>query len=276
MLNAFIIVWRESLEALLIISVLLSWIARQPAIESAGLRRGLWLGVLGGIVLAMGLGYATFAVQSEFAGESLEIFQVIMVLSAAALILHMVLWMQQQGPNMKRQLENQAARARSTWGIAAIASLAVAREGAETVVFLYGLGLEGSGAALLSLLGAAGSGLLAAAATTWLAARGAKHLNYRTLFRLSAILLLIIAHALLVSGVDRMIALDWLPALLDPAWDISALLDDGHGLGRVLADFAGYRARPAATVLLASAAFWLFAFWRMKPPAAPMALAAKA
>ncbi|MCE1250341.1 MAG: FTR1 family protein [Comamonadaceae bacterium] len=275
MLNAFIIVWRESLEALLVISVLLSWIARQE--QPAGLRRGLWGGALGGVALAVGLGFATFAVQSEFAGESLEIFQLAMVLGASALILHMVLWMHQHGRDMKRQLEGQAARAASAWGIATIAALAVAREGAETVVFLYGLGLEGSGTALLATLGAATAGLGAAAATAWLAARGARLLNYRTLFRISEIFLLLIANALLISGVDRMISLDWLPALIDPVWDLSALLADGQGVGRLLADFTGYRARPAATVLLASAAFWAFAFWRMKQPSTPKpALAVKA
>ncbi len=275
MLNAFIIVWRESLEALLVISVLLSWIARQE--QPAGLRRGLWGGALGGVALAVGLGFATFAVQSEFAGESLEIFQLAMVLGASALILHMVLWMHQHGRDMKRQLEGQAARAASAWGIATITALAVAREGAETVVFLYGLGLEGSGAALLATLGAAAAGLGAAAATAWLAARGARLLNYRTLFRISEIFLLLIANALLVSGVDRMISLDWLPALIDPVWDLSALLADGQGVGRLLADFTGYRARPAATVLLASAAFWAFALWRMKQPSTPNpALAVKA
>lgn len=274
MLNAFIIVWRESLEALLVISVLLSWIARQQQ-PAGALRHGLWLGTCGGVTLAVGLGYASFAVQSEFAGSSLEIFQLVMVLAAAALILHMVLWMHRHGRDMRRQLEGQAAQAASAWGIAAIAALAVAREGAETVVFLYGLGMESSGAALASVLGSAAAGLAAAGVSAWLAARGARLLNYRTLFRISEILLLLIANALLVSGVDRMISLDWLPALIDPVWDLSALLADGQGAGRLLADFTGYRARPAAMVLLASACFWAFALWRMRRPAAH-ALPAKA
>jgi high-affinity iron transporter len=90
-------------------------------------------------------------------------------------------------------------------------------------------------------------------------------LNYRTLFRVSEIFLLLIANALLANGIDRMIALDWLPTLLDPAWDTSALLGDGQGLGRFLADFVGYRARPAGVLLLASLTFWVFALWRLRP-----------
>jgi high-affinity iron transporter len=264
MFNALVIVWRESLEAMLVIGVLLSWIARQP--EPALLRRGLWSGALAGVGLALALGYATFAIQSEFAGDALEKFQLAMVLVAAGLILQMVLWMHRHGRHMKRELEASAARNAGAFGIGTIAALAVAREGAETVVFLYGLGLEGQ----QSMLAAAAAGFLAAIATSWAVARGARYLNYRTLFRVSEILLLLIANALLLNGIDRMIALEWLPPLLDPAWDTSALLADGQGIGRFLADFVGYRARPAGMLLVAALAFWTYALWRLRPePAAP-------
>jgi len=261
MFNALVIVWRESLEAMLVIGVLLAWIARQS--EPTVLKRGLWGGAAAGVALALGLGFATFAVQSQFAGETLERFQLAMVLVAAGLILQMVLWMHHHGRDMKRALEARAAVRSGALGIAAITALAVAREGAETVVFLYGLGLENAGGTLAGLLGAAIAGFLLAVATSWLVARGARHLNYRTLFRVSEILLLLIANALLANGIDRMIAMEWLPPLLDPAWDASSLLGDGQGLGRFLADFVGYRARPAGMLLLASLAFWSFALWRL-------------
>lgn len=262
MLNALIIVWRESLEAMLVIGVLLSWIARQP--NPAVLQRGLWSGAAAGVALALGLGFATFAVQSQFAGDALERLQLALVLVAAGLILQMVLWMHRHGRHMKRELESQAAGNSGAFGIAAIAALAVAREGAETVVFLYGLGLESQGGALIRLLGAALAGFLLAVATSWLLARGARYLNHRTVFRVSEILLLLIANALLANGIDRMIAMEWLPPLLDPAWDASSLLADGQGLGRLLADFAGYRARPAGMLLIASLAFWAFALRRLR------------
>jgi len=261
MLNALIVVWRESLEAMLVIGVLLSWIARQP--DPVVLRAGVWFGAAAGIGLALLLGFATFAAQSQLAGASLEIFQLAMMLAAAGLILQMVLWMHRHGRHMRRELEDQAERNGGAFGIAVITALAVAREGAETVVFLYGVGMEAGGVQLAGMLGAAVAGFALAAATGWLVARGARFLSYRTLFRASEILLLLVANAMLANGIDRMIGMDWLPPLADPAWDVSALLDDVRGFGRVLADFAGYRARPAGTLLLASLAFWSFAAWRM-------------
>ncbi len=266
MLNALVIVWRESLEGMLVIGVLLSWIVRQS--DPRLLKRGLWLGTFAGLLLAVAMGVATFAVQSTLDDETLERFQLFMLLVAAGLILHTVLWMHRHGRHMKRELEGQASKRAGALGIGLIAMLALAREGTETVVFLYGLGMENAGGSRVALLSAALMGLLLAGATSWLVARGARFLNYRTLFRVSEILLLLVANALLANDVERMVALEWLPPLLDPAWDTSAILADGQSIGRFLADFAGYRARPSGILLAASLAFWGYALWRFRNPQA--------
>jgi high-affinity iron transporter len=262
MLNALIVVWRESLEAMLVIGVLLAWIGRQP--QPQALRRGVWLGTLAGAGLALLLALATFVVQSQFAGQSLEVFQLLMVLVAAGLIFQMVLWMHSHGRHMKSTLESQASQSASAWGVGAITALAVAREGAETVVFVYGLGLQAAGTRLMGLLGAVVAGMALAGLTAWIIARGARFLNYRTLFRISEILLLLIAGALLANAIDRMISLDWLNVWLDPLWDSSHLVDDAKGLGSLLASFIGYRARPSGILLVSIAAFWALAIWQMR------------
>ncbi|VAW82570.1 High-affinity iron permease, partial [hydrothermal vent metagenome] len=63
--------------------------------------------------------------------------------------------------------------------------------------------------------------------------------------------------ALLVDGVDRMIGFGWLPALVDPLWDSSFLLDDSSRVGGIIATFTGYRAHPALMLLLIYAAYWV-------------------
>jgi high-affinity iron transporter len=261
MLNILIVVWRESLEAMLVIGVLMAWIARQP--QPAPLRRGLWLGAAGGVVLAGLLGVATFVVQSQLQGQALEIFQTGMLFAAAILIVQMVLWMRKHGRAMRQELEQQASRASGALGIGLVTAFAVAREGAETVVFLYGLGLESGGSELLGKIGVAAAGFAFALATAWVIARGARFLSYRALFRISEILLLLIAASLLAGGIDRLIGMDWISPLVDPVWDTSGLLDDGSGIGRVFADFLGYRARPSASILIGYAVFWTFTLWAL-------------
>jgi high-affinity iron transporter len=195
-------------------------------------------------------------VQDELTGEALEIFQTATLFVAAGLITQMVLWMRKHGRQMKARLHADlaAARERSGYlGVAVVAALAVAREGAETVIFLYGLAQEGD---LTPLWVGSLAGFGAAGATAWLAARSLARLNIALLLRLSSILLLILASALLLTAIDRLIGAGWLPPLLDPVWDSSRLLDDTTTGGKLIADFSGYRARPTLSGLLAWLSYW--------------------
>jgi high-affinity iron transporter len=253
--NALFIVWRESVEALLVIGILYAWLR-----NSGHAQRGLpwlWGGVAGGVVLALGLAALMLLVQNELTGEALEYFQVAMLLLASGLITQMVLWMSRHGREMKRELESGAARAAETanWaGLAALAAVAVAREGAETAVFLYGLGAGEEGGQLL--LGAL-AGFLLAVLTAWALSRGLRVLSYRLFFRITGTALLLLAAALLVGGTERLIGLEWLPALADPIWDSSAWLDDGGSVGGFVAALTGYRARPSLTLVLVYGGYWI-------------------
>lgn len=254
MSNAFFVVWRESLEAFLIAGILYAWL--QGNDDTGRGKRALWSGLVGGVGLALLLGWALLGVQDELTGNALEAFQIGTLLVAAGLITQMVLWMRKHGRQMKARLHADLAVASErsgAFGIAIVAALAVAREGAETVIFLYGLAQSGE---MASLMVGAAAGFVAAAFTAWLAARSLMKLNIGLLLRLSSILLLILASALLVTSVDRMVGAGWLPALLDPAWDTSLLLDDATSGGKLIADFLGYRARPALMTLLVWATYW--------------------
>lgn len=252
--NALFIVWRESVEAILVVSILLAWI-RARGDSRIGVHH-LWAGVAGGLVLAGGLALAMLGLQSRLAGDALEAFQAAIVFVAAGLITHMVLWMRQHGRHMKRELEGGLASAAGGASAALLAALAVGREGAETVLFLYGLGVEQSGEALHRMLAGAGIGFALALATAWLIQHGARWLPSRVFFRATEIILFLLAAALLVSGIERLINLEWLPPLVEPMWDSSALLSDGSTLGGIAAAFAGYRAQPSLTVLIAWAGYW--------------------
>ena len=260
--NAFFVVWRESLEAFLIAGILYAWL---QANDTTGMgKRALFIGLGAGVGLALLLGWALLTVQDELTGEALEIFQTATLFVAAGLITQMVLWMRKHGRQMKARLHADLAAARERsgyFGVAVVAALAVAREGAETVIFLYGMAQEGD---LSALLMGAVAGFAGAGATAWLAAKSLAKLNIGLLLRLSSILLLILASALLIAAIDRLIGAGYLPPLLDPVWDSSTLIDDTTKGGKLIADFSGYRARPALSSLLVWATYWgvVFFAWR--------------
>jgi high-affinity iron transporter len=268
--NALFIVWRESAEAMLVVGILYAWLKHRP--DAATGMRYLWGGVAAGAALALALALVMLGVASSLSGTGLDYFQLAIMLVASALIVQMVFWMRRHGRTFKRDLEADMARnarAANWWGLLIVVALAVGRETAETVVFLYGLGAEKGGIANLPIVLALG--IAAAFATFWLLQQGTRFLSWRVFFRVSEILLLLLAGALLVSGIEKLIALDVLPSLIDPVWDSTRLLDDSGRFGGLIASFTGYRARPALLPLLALAVYWglMWAFLRTPRKRAP-------
>jgi high-affinity iron transporter len=254
--NALFIVWRESAEAMLVVGILYAWLRRHPDVR-VGMRY-LWGGVAAGAGLALLLALVMLGIASLLSGDGLEYFQLAMMAIAAGLIVQMVFWMRKHGRTLKKELEGELARqagAARWWGMLAVVALAVGRESAETVVFLYGLVAQGDGSLNVPLVLVLG--LAAALATFWVLQQGGKVLNWRRFFRISEALLLLLAGALLVNALERLIGLGVLPALIDPVWDTSAWLDDTGRIGGLLASFTGYRAKPALLPLLALAAYWI-------------------
>ena len=253
--NALFIVWRESAEAMLVVGILYAWL-RNRADAAVGMRY-LWGGVIAGAALAITLALVMLGIASVLSGDGLDYFQLAMMLVASALIVQMVFWMRKHGRTFKKDLEADMARnarAANWWGLLIVVALAVGRETAETVVFLYGLGAERGGITNLPVVLLLGVGL--AFLTFWALQQGSRILSWRVFFRVSEVLLLLLAGALLVSGIEKLIALDILPGVIDPVWDTSRILDDSGRMGGLIASFTGYRARPALLPLLALALDW--------------------
>ena len=111
------------------------------------------------------------------------------------------------------------------------------------------------------MLGAAlGAGL--AVVTAVLFMKGSRLLPQRVFFRISEVLLLLLASGLLVSGLEGFINMEWLPPLVEPVWDSGALLQDDGLLGT----FAGYRARPALSILGLWVLYWIGTLWLLRAP----------
>lgn len=255
--NALFIIWRESAEAMLVVGILYAWLRRQPDARTG--MRYLWGGVAAGVGLAIVLALVMMGVANQLSAEQLDYFQLGMVLVASGLIVQMVYWMRRHGRTLKRELESGLQRNLETanwWGMLVVVALAVGRESAETVVFLYGMGLEQQGS-WLEFSGVLLAGVILAYGTFWLLQKGGQYFSWRHFFRFSELLLLLLAGALLVNGLEKMMNFGWLPAIIDPLWDSSWLLDDTTRLGGLVAALTGYRAQPALSVLLGLAVYWL-------------------
>jgi high-affinity iron transporter len=258
-----LVVWRESVEALLVIGILNAWLAhRADRVAARTGRRLLWTGVAIGLVASALLAATMLGFARLLDGEREDIFQIVVTGSAAALILQTVIWMHAHGGGLQRELERHAEQAvgrGNGWGVLILAAIAVAREGSETVVFLYGILASGPAVGLLSGVAAAIAGLAAAVMVYWSIQLGSRWISWHVFFRGTEILLLFLAASLMMTALDRAIGIDLLPPLSRPLWDTSQLLDDMGGWGGFVSTLTGYRARPELISALAYALYWLAA-----------------
>ena len=156
--------------------------------------------------------------------------------------------MQQHARAIRGELEQRidaARRHQQFWIVGLIAFTGVFREGAETVLFLWGLLTQvgtNAGGSLLALGGLLG--VLGAVVLGVLVFQGARQLSLRRFFAWTSVFLLLLAAGLFSTGVGRLQGLGLLPPA-DTLWDTSAWLDDRSFLGSLLAGLLGYRARPS-------------------------------
>lgn len=266
MTQSMFIVWRESVEALLVLGILQAWVSRQQ--QTRPLLRYVWSGAALGLLLSAALAGLILLAGEAMSGAANEWFQASLALVASVLIVQMVGWMHRNAGRLKQDLTRQADRrldGQGGLGLLVLALLAVSREGSETVVFLYGAGARLQGPQLGLFAVGAVAGLVLALLTVSLLQGSRRFISWPRFFAISEAILLLLGAALLVSGIERvggqLLAMDWPEAVYrgigDALWDSSAILDDGHGFGGFLADFAGYRASPSALTLLVWIGYWL-------------------
>jgi high-affinity iron transporter len=258
--NVVFIVWRESIEALLVIGILNAWIGHsEDAKEARQGRMFLWSGVAAGIAAAVALAGVLLFLAELLPEGAQETYQTAIVLIAAALIVQMVVWMRRHGRTLKRDLEtslSEAARKSNWWGVFVLALLAVAREGAETAIFLYGVLSAGASNAVGWTMAAIAAGFAAAIASYYALQVGSRLFSWRAFFRVTEIMLLLLGCALTLTGVDNLVGLGLLPDASGHLWDSSGLLDENSVLGKLAVSFLGYRSRPDIVEFTALAAYW--------------------
>lgn len=250
------ILWRESVEALLVIGILAGWLVHEQAGRRAAMF--LWGGVIAGLGVALAFALMLLGFAQVLPDGMRQNLMTAMVFVAAGLIVQMVMWMRAHGRTLKRDLEaglHEAAVRRSWWAVFFLALAAVAREGSETVVFLYGSLAAAQGAGMAMVLASIAVGFAAALVTYAVLRAGARFLPWRSFFRISEVMLLLLAAALFVTGVGDLVAAGILP-FGAPLWDMSGVLDDGTRFGGLVAALTGYRAAPDAVTVAAWGVYW--------------------
>jgi len=250
MISAFIIVFREILEAALVVGVAAAAVEGWP-------HRGLWvalgtgLGIAGAAAVAASIG-----VISRLAhGSGQELFVAAVLFAAGLLLAWHNIWMAEHGRTLALRLKSLGSavigQSEPLWMLIGVTTLAVLREGSEIALFLYGIAAGGVGKGQLLLGGLLGLG--AGAAAGFVLFSGLSRMPVARLFRVSAVIVLFIAAGMIARGGQVLVQADLLPPLIDRVWDSSNLISGESLIGRSLGALVGYTPAPSLMQLL----FWV-------------------
>jgi high-affinity iron transporter len=201
--QAFLITFREALEALLIIGVIVTYLTR---IGEPRWNKWVWVGVILALLSSYGVALAFQVVLTGFAAMASQIYLKIgILLVSTALLTHMILFMTKQGRDMKGEVQSKVAAILTTGSVVNMivhAYLITLREGIETVFFFAAI----SGGDIEQAIRSWGAllGLIVAILVAWTFFRGTRRVPLGTFFQITGVFLLMIAAGLLVQGVGIM------------------------------------------------------------------------
>jgi len=251
MLGALIIVFREVVEAGLVVGIVLA-ATRGIAGRSWWVSLGILCGVLGAGVVAAFAG----AISNAFAGSGQELLNAaVLIIAVVSLTGHNV-WMAEHGRELAanmRKVGSEVSEGQKPLAVLAIVVfVAVMREGSEVVLFLYGIVVAGTDTASLltgGLLGLAAGGALSA-----LSYYGLLALPMRYIFSVTGALLTLLAAGMAAQAVHFLQMAGVINVFQNKLWDTSWLLSDSSILGRMLHVLVGYDDRPTELQVIAYAA----------------------
>lgn len=266
MLAAFLIFFREALEASMICSIMLAYLRQ---IGRRDRFRDVWVGVGAAIVVALVGGVIVFQTLRNYDGSALQTqIESITYFIACGVLTYMTFWMKRQGRNMKQELHAKMQAAMTTGSMLAIALIAfvtVGREGLETVVFMIAIAFR-VGALWLSI--GAVVGVAAGLVLSYFIYVLGRRINLKSFFDVMGTLLMLFAAGLLADGIEGFQSLGWLPAQ-HALWNTTGWLSQDSTFGDIMHSFFGYADQPSSLQLvlyLFYIGLVLWMFWR-KPAA---------
>jgi high-affinity iron transporter len=249
MLATLLIVFREVIEAGLIVGIVL-------AATKGVAQRGLWVsyGVFGGVAGACLVAVFAGEIAALFEGAGQELFNASILLLAVGMLTWHNVWMASHGRVMAQETRQVgaavAAGEEPLAALSIVCGVAVLREGSEVVLFLYGIAASG-GTSTVGMMVGGGLGVLAGVGISALMYLGLLTIPARHLFSVTSALITLLAAGLAAQAIAFLQQGGFIEVLTGTVWDSSWLLSDDSVIGRLVHTLIGYTDRPNGAQLIA-------------------------
>src|SRR6476661_6105712 len=161
MLATFVIGLREGLEASLIIGIIAAFLKQSNRTDAL---RKVWIGVGAAVLLCLAVGFTLQAISASLPQRQQEMLECVVAAVAVVMVSYMILWMRKHSRGLKTDLERGAGSALAQGSAFALVAIAVA-----------------------VVLG-------------WLIYRGGLRLNLSRFFRITGVVLVLVAAGLVAKS----------------------------------------------------------------------------
>jgi high-affinity iron transporter len=262
MLGALIIVFREVIEAGLIVGIVM-------AATRGVIGRGRWinLGIAGGVIGAALVAAFAGIISEAFEGAGQELFNASVLGIAVVMLMWHNAWMARHGREIAEEMRTVghavSEGAKPLTALAIVVGLAVLREGSEVVLFLYGILASGTSIGALFVGGLLG--VAAGAAFTALTYYGLLAIPNRHIFSVTSCMIALLAAGMAGQATQFLNNAGFATVLERTVWDTSWLLSEGSLVGKMLHTLIGYTERPTELQLMVYVAtlFAMFLLMRL-------------
>ncbi len=249
MLPTFVIGLREGLEAALIVGIIAAFLGQQGRRDAL---RQVWIGTAAAVAICLGVAVVLQVISSDLPQRQQEGLETVVGAVAVGMVSYMAVFMRRHARHLKGDLESAAGSALaagSATGLVAMAFLAVLREGFETAVFLLAT-FHASGDAASSWAGAV-AGIAVAVAAGYGIYKGGVRLNLGRFFRVTGLILVLVAAGLVMTAVHTANEAGWLTIGQTQALDLSWLVRPGTPVSSLLTGVLGIQPFPVRVEVIA-------------------------
>lgn len=255
-----IIIFREVLEASLIIGILYTYLKKSNNDDSIKM---LWGGVGVAIFISIIASILFQMIAGGFEGSASKIFEGIVMIVASIVLTTMIIWMA-QNKNISEDLKNKAKESLSSglkYGIFTLAFVAVFREGVEIILFLYAIGIKDGISIFPSIIGAV-LGLLAGYT---IFVQGVK-IPLKKFFNVTSVFLIFVAAGMLTYGIHELESGGVIPYLSGSVDTKLELQKDGFKESRLIATRISGKTKTFNINQDKKAKKWASRIWDVNPP----------
>lgn len=257
MFAAGLITFRETLEAALVVGIVLTFLTKT---NQHTFKKFVWRGIGVGIFISVVLAFTLETFFGGFTGKIEEIFEGVLMLITASFLTWMILWVHRQKDVAKKIKEKVALHVEKGYGfgIFTLVASSVFREGTETVLYLKAASFaSGTNQFVGAILG-----IVLATVFGFFLFRWALRVNISLVFNITSVFLLLFAAGLVAHGVHEFQEAGFLPIFsFDPVFNFSYILDHKSAVGSFLRTLFGYTSKPTILELVSYGSYIGFVFW---------------